>query len=72
MEYHPATISIIISPGIIKHDIDVEAEIAINSPIIFIDGGAPKLKAESTNSQIINGGKIINKPLFRNKFRVVV
>ena len=71
-EYQPAKINIIISPNISVRDKALDAVMAIISPIMFIDGGAPKLKALIMKSQIIKGGKIISIPLFKNRFRVWV
>lgn len=56
----------------VKCVIAIDAVIAISSPIIFIDGGAPKLNAARIKNHIISAGKIINNPLFKNRLRVAV
>jgi len=72
IEYHPAVINIRIRPRIKEYEIAEDDVIAIISPIIFIDGGAPKLKALSIKRGIMREGREISKPLLRNKLRELV
>jgi len=72
MQYRPTAVMSIKISSPVKKEEDMQADIAINSPAKFIEGGAPKLKAAEINQKGIILGKRIKSPLDIYILRVLV